>query len=252
MKRRAALILFLAALALRASAGQGDLRYDPSAPEALLAWRDPSRLHVAALYQRFSRTVDFDGIERRLDADLVEAQIGLAPWPWLLLYGQVGSTTEARLRNAMSRDASAAAGGLLGIRVNLWQIDQGVDVSSWRFTVKLAGEYAYRTADDDGSGSLAWSQTLLALPLEYHFTFQRTFRHLYLSDFHALALYAGPAFSQVDGTWKRNGIRQDFDESDAVGVLGGADLWLLDNLAFGLRLDWFQETSWQLNVRYRF
>ena len=37
-----------------------------------------------------------------------------------------------------------------------------------------------------------------------------------------------------------------------VGVVGGADLWLLENLSFGARAEWFEETSMELAVRYRF
>ena len=36
------------------------------------------------------------------------------------------------------------------------------------------------------------------------------------------------------------------------GAVAGANLWLLENLAFGARADWFERTSLLLSVLYRF
>lgn len=240
----------LAAVMLGTAAVQAQ-RPDAAAPEALLTWRDPARLEVGAIYAHLSREVELAGAEWRLRGEAVDVQLGVSPWPWLLLFGQVGAS-EARLRGPMHRDGSAGAGGRLGAHLNVWQIYEGVQVSSWRFTVKLAGEYAYRTARDDGAGELRWSEALVALPLDYYLSFSRTYRHLYLSELHGVGIFAGPAFSVVDGTWERRGVRTSFGEAEAAGFVAGADLWLLGNLAFGARVDWFGETSMQLNVRYRF
>ena len=243
--------LVVALLGGTAAHGQRELRDDPSAPESLITWRDPAQVQAGLVYSHVSRMVDVGGVESKFRADAVDAQIGVSPWSWLLLYGQAGAS-DGRLRDAMSADASTGAGGLLGVRLNLWQVFEGVQVTSWRFTVKLAGEYSYRTAEDDGSGSLAWSEALVALPLDYYLSFSRTYRHLYLSELHGMSIYGGPAFSQIEGTWERRGTRRDFDEADSFGAVAGADLWLLRNLCFGARLDWFEESSMQVNVRYRF
>ena len=104
----------------------------------------------------------------------------------------------------------------------------------------------------DGAGDLRWGEALVMLPLDYHLSFARTFRNDYLNEFQGFHLYVGPAFSKLDGTWTRAGTERDFEEQEAFGVVGGGELWLLDNLAFGARFDWFEGTSGQVTVRYRF
>jgi len=225
---------------------------DRSADVALLTWRDPVSWQFGLVYTHLSRSVDMGNIEDSLRGDLMDVAVGLNPWPWLLLYGQVGAS-KARL-DALREEPSNGAGGLLGARVNLWQLYEGVQNTAWRVTLQLAGQYAYRTSNDDGDGDgdIQWSETLVMLPLRYHLTFARTFRNIFMTEFQGVSCYAGPAFSSLDGTWKRREVETDFEETEAFGIVGGVDLWLLDNLAFGARVDWFESTTFQLNVQYRF
>ena len=224
---------------------------DPSADRALLTWSDPAPWQVGLVYQNISRPVELEGAEWDLSGDAIDASIGVTPWDWLLLYGQAGISS-ARLDGPMREDADYGAGGLLGASVNLWQVYEGVQVTSWRFTIKLAGQYAYRTTADNGEGEVQWGEALVMLPLDYHLTFARTFRNFYMAEFQGFHVYVGPAYSQVDGTWTRNDLEREFEEAQAVGVVGGIELWLLENLAFGVRADWFDGTSAQLSVRYHF
>lgn len=243
--------LVLALLAAPAARASLNVEEDASADPALLTWRDPVPWEFGIGYAQVSRPVELEGAEADLSAQTVEARAGVSPWPVLLLYGQVGAT-EGRLEGVMGADGSAGAGGLLGARVNLWQIYQGVDRSAWRVTLQLAGQYAYRTVDDDGAGELEWGEALVMLPLDYHLTFARTFRNAYARDFQSFHLYAGPAYSKLDGSWTRAGVERDFEEGESFGAVYGAELWLLANLAFGARADWFDGTSWQVTVRYCF
>lgn len=239
------------ALGAAAAVAQRNVMEDPSADPALLTWRDPFPWQAGLVYQHLSRPVDLDGVERELSANIGDVAIGVMPWPWLLLYGQAGAS-DGRLEGLMREDAEFGAGGLLGARVNLWQIYEGVQKTAWRLTLQLAGQYAYRTAADDGEGDLEWGETLVMLPLDYHLSFARTYRNYYMAEFQGFSLYVGPAYSKVDGTWTQNSLEREFEETQAVGVVGGAELWLLENLAFGARADWFDGTSLQLSVRYRF
>ena len=52
-------------------------------------------------------------------------------------------------------EATKIAGGLLGARLNVWQLNEGVQRTAWRVTLQAAGQYAYRTSEDDGDGDLA-------------------------------------------------------------------------------------------------
>lgn len=224
---------------------------DASGETALLTWKDPVPWQAGLIYQRLSRPVELDGTEWDLKAHVAEAMVGVSPWPWLLLYGQAGAA-EARLSEAMAASADAGAGGLLGARLNAWQIHQGAHRTAWRLTLQAAGQYAYRTSADGGEGELRWHETLLMLPLDYHLSFARTFRNTYAGEFQSLHVYVGPAYSKLDGTWSRDGRDRDFAGAEEFGVVGGGELWLLENLAFGARFDWFDGTSGQITVRYRF
>lgn len=250
MKTTAGWMLMLA-VAVPAAFASLNVQEDSSAEGSLLTWRDPLPWQCGIGYANLSRPVVLEGSEVDLKGEIVDAMVGVSPWPWLLLYAQAG-VSEGRLSGAMDADPSAAAGGLVGARVNLWQIYQGVERTSWRVTLQLAGQYAYRTSDDDGDGDLSWEEALVAMPVDFHLSFARTFRNEYVGEFQSFHLYAGPAVSTLDGKWKRPGPDREFEESEEFGVVYGAELWLLENLAFGGRAEWFDATSWQLTVRYRF
>jgi len=238
-------------MVLGASVGVAkNVEEDRSADVALLTWSHPLNWQVGLVYTHLSRSVDMGNIEESLRGDLVDVGVGVNPWPWLLLYGQVGAS-KAQL-DAIREEPSNGAGGLLGARVNLWQLYEGVQETSWRVTLQIAGQYAYRTSEDDGDGDLQWGEMLVMMPLKYHLTFARTFRNIFMSEFQSVSCYAAPAFSSLNGTWTRREVETDFDESESFGLVAGVDLWLLENLSFGARVDWFDSTTLQLNVLYRF
>jgi hypothetical protein len=250
MKTLACWTLTMALAATSALAQRNEME-DLSADQALLSSRDPSVWQVGLAYANLSRAVDLDGFAATLRGNVIDATIGVSPWPWLLFYGQVGGSS-ARLDPQMREDAGFGGGGLFGANLNVWQLYEGVEATAWRVTLKLAGQYAYRTAADDGEGELRWGETLVLLPLDYHLSFARSFRNYYTAEFQSLHFYVGPAFSKLNGTWNRGGQERDFAESQPYGVVGGAELWLLDNLSFGARADWFDGTSIQLSILYRF
>ncbi len=243
--------MLLALIAAPAALGQRNVREDASAPVALVTLPDASRWQAGLDYAHLSRPVELDGVEWRLRGDVVDVFVGYSPAPWLMLYGQAGAS-QARLDSLLQEEPGAGAGGLLGVRVNLWQLHEGVQVSSWRFSLLLDGQAAYRTTDDEGDGELRWSEIKAMLPLDYHLTFARTFRNFYMAEFHSLRIYAGPAVSKLDGTWERGGQKRDFEESRAFGVVAGTELWLLENLSFGARGEWFDASAMHVTLRYRF
>jgi hypothetical protein len=251
MKKIACWTLMLVLGAPVVFATEQNMKEDLSADPALLTWSNPGAWQFGLAYTRVSRPVDLEGAEWDLRGDIVDAMVGVSPWPWMLLYGQVGSS-KASLDGALREDPSAGAGGLLGARINLWQLYEGLQATAWRVTLQLAGQYTFRTTEDDGDGDIQWGETLVMLPLNYHLSFARSFRNDYMSEFQSVEAYAGPAFSKVDGTWTHRGTEQDFEEVQSFGVVGGVELWLLENLAFGARADAFDGTSLQLTVRYRF
>ena len=83
-------------------------------------------------------------------------------------------------------------------------------------------------------------------------TFSRSYRHSFLGEFHSLQVFAGPALSKINGKWKQSGATIKFREAESAGVAGGGDLWLMENLSFGARVEWFEKVSARVNVRYLF
>ena len=241
----------LLALCATLASAQRNVEEDVSGEQALLTWSNPAGWEAGLVYAHVSRDVDLEGQTARLKGDIAEAEIGVSPWSWLLLYGRAGGS-RARLEGVMRDESDAGGGGGGGALLNLWQVYEGVQVTAWRLTLQLAGQYLYHTTQDDGDGQLEWGEALVWLPLNYHLSFARTFRNSYMAEFQSLAVYAGPAFSKVDGTWTRHGVEQDFEEEDNFGVVGGGEFWLLENLSFGARAEWFEQTSLQATVRYRF
>lgn len=236
---------------LPAAQGQWEKHEDTTVPAAIITLTDASRWEAGLVYAHMSRRVDLEGQECRLRGDVVDVFLGFAVVPWLQLYGQVGAS-QARLDDILNPRPGAGAGGLIGARLNLWQFHADRTESSWRFTVQVDGQVAHRTTDDKGGGDLHWTEALVMLPLDYHLTFEHTSRNLYMAEFHSLHAYAGPAFSSLEGAWELDEMKRDFEESESFGVVAGAELWLFENLAFGARADWFDSTTLQLMVRYRF
>ncbi|HOO21069.1 MAG TPA: hypothetical protein PLJ99_06370 [Kiritimatiellia bacterium] len=250
MKKWMAGGLVLAAL-LPAAQGQWEKHEDTSAPVALVTLADASRWQAGLAYAHVSRTVELDARESRLQGDVADIFLGFSVAPWLQLYGQAG-VSRARIDDLLNPRPGAGAGGLLGARLDLWQYHAGHPETSWRFTIPLDARIAHRTTDDKGAGEIRWTEILVAMPLDYHLTFAHNSRNFYMSEFHSLRLYAGPAFSDIDGTWEAGGTRRDFEESESLGAVAGAELWLLENVSFGARADWFDSTTLHLTVRYRF
>ncbi len=251
MKTWMAWTMLLLLASAPAARGQRNIQEDRSAPVALVTLPDASRWEAGLGYARISRGIDLEGSERHLRANLVDVGLGLWVMPWMQVYGRVGAA-EARVVGSMDY-LSAWAAGVVGAKINLWQMHQGDQVTAWRFTIPVEVQYAYRTTrEDDAFGELKWSETMVTLPLSYHLSFARTFRNFFMSEWNSLQLTLGPAYSVVSGTWMRNSFRYEFEEQDAVGIVGGVELWLLDNLSFAARAEWFGDTTLHLGVRYRF
>ena len=111
--------------------------------------------------------------------------------------------------------------------------------------------YRYDMAPDAGA-SLEWFEGFAAMPLYYLLSATRSRRTPDVRDFHAIGAYAGPAVSTIDGRRELGDTKIDFEQSDLAGAVGGIDLWLLSNLRFGGRLEYFGDCAWSLSCEYSF
>lgn len=221
---------------------------DDTAQRALLTWKEPWTIEAGLVYTYMDREMEDFG---NLTANMGDVRLGLELTPWWSIYGQVGASS-AEL-DVMPTSASYSVGGLLGTRVNLWQLYEGEVKTSWRLTLQVDASYAYRTANDDsGSGDVDWSEVFVMLPVNYHLSFARTYRNKSMGEFHSLEFFVAPAFSKIDGTWSRNGLDVDFSEDQSFGVAAGMELWLTPRISFYGRGLFFGDASLNAGVRYTF
>ena len=224
-----------------------NIREDASAPYALVTWDEPVRVQAGILYTHMDRATEGYG---NLKANIYDLQLGVEVTSWWLLYGQIGgSSAELAI---MPEAADMDVGGLLGTRVNVWQVYDDTRRSAWRLTLQLDASYAYRAAKDGGSGALQWSEILVMLPVNYHLSLARTARNQYLSDFNSIAIFVAPVFSQLDGTWKLNNRDVDFEAERMFGFAVGLDFWLTERLSLSARATVIQDITASVGVRYSF
>lgn len=225
----------------------GNLHEDESAPQALVTWDEPVRVQAGILYTYMDRATEEYG---NLKANIIDLQLGVEATSWWLLYGQIGGSS-AEL-DPMPESADMDVGGLLGTRLNLWQIYDDTRKSAWRLTLQLDASYAYRSASDGGSGSLKWGEIQVMLPVNYHLSLARSARNQYLSDFHSISIFVAPVFSKIDGTWKLNDRDYDFKEENMFGAAVGLDFWLTERLSFNARAMIIQDITASAGISYSF
>ena len=226
---------------------------DASAPEAVWAWNDPVPWRVGAWVARANRPVRMEGADWDWQADSLEAEIGVAPWGWLELYGRAGAYRGKMEHGSWSTGRTGAGpGGALGAAATLWEIGPERDTAAWRFTIGLLGEYAWRSGGEKDGRKAHWGEAYFFLPLNYHLTMHVTQRSTYATEMHALDLFAGPACSLLDGKWTSAGTKADFSEGQAAGISGGLRLWLRENTGITGRVDWFDGWSFRAGAEYRF
>ena len=152
---RAVLLAVAAAGVVGIAAARAETRPDnPNAPRALFTLSQAPNWQVGASYGRLNKAIKVEGVEEKLRADVIDATFAVSPLPWLQLYAQAGAS-EAKVADLMRDKGGFSGGGLAGAGVNLFQYNEGIQHSAWRFTVRLAGQYEWRTSSDEGSGKLS-------------------------------------------------------------------------------------------------
>lgn len=261
MKRWYLALAMVAAMGLpaasRATDGGVHSRFEPdaSAPEALFAWNDPVPWRVGVVAGRAKRPVKVGDSVWDFEADSLEAEIAVAPWGWMELYGRAGGFRPKMEAGGFSwGKTDVGAGGALGTRLNLWEIGPEHGTAVWRVTIGLRAEYAWRTGKELDGAKASWGEAFFLLPVNYHLSYHGTQRSSYSTEAHALDLYVGPACSLVDGDWtpKGGGQKFSFSEDQAVGIAGGMRIWLLESLAVEGEVEWFDAWTLRGGVAYRF
>lgn len=241
----------------RAADGGAHSRFDPdaSAPESLFAWNDPVPWRAGVVATRTKRPVRMQKSVWDFEVDSLEAEIAVAPWGWLELYGRAGGfRPKMELDGHSWGKTDVGAGGALGLNANLWEIAPERGTAAWRLSIGLRAEYAWRTGKELEGAKAQWGEAFFFLPVNYHLAYHGTQRSTYATEAHALDLYLGPACSLVDGDWtpKRGTGKIGFREDQAAGIAGGIRIWLLENLGVGGEVAWFDALTLQGGLEYRF
>lgn len=229
--------------------------HDASAPESLFAWNDPVPWRAAVVAGRVKRPVRRQNTVWNFEADSLEAEIAVAPWGWLELYGRAGGfRPKLELGGHSWGKTDVGAGGALGTCLNLWEIGPDHDAAAWRVTIGLRAEYAWRTGKELDGTKAEWGEAFFFLPVNYHLSYHGTQRSTYSTEAHALDLFVGPACSLLDLDWtpQRGGDKLSFREDQAAGIAGGIRIWLIESLSLNGEVEWFDVWTFRGGLEYRF
>lgn len=240
-------------IARAAEAPASHMLPDASAPEGLWTLNDPVPWRVGAWVSRVNRPVRMRNADWDWQSDALEAQIEVAPWGWLVLYGRAGAYRgKMELGSHAAGRTDVGPGGALGAKATLWEVAPERSTAAWNFTVGIQGEYAWRWGAETDGRKAEWKEAYFFLPLNYHLTMHVTQRSSYMTESHALDLFVGPSCSLLDGEWTEPGLTGDFEEHQVAGISGGLRIWLMENLGVTGWIDWFDACTYRAGMEYRF
>lgn len=211
--------------------------------EPLIASEDVGFAAVAAGFEYVHRLVDVDGVgRRRFVARCGYGTLSLDLARWLTVFGGAGET-EARFPNPRQYGQEELL-WLVGARASLWEFpitSPAFLASRIRFQ---AGLTSLHHRSDLEPGSLEWSETRTALLVRAE-RLAENWRRLADPAPYSLTLYAGPVWSVLDGKLEGDAVVQrwgrwstTFEENHALGVTGGATLWITRRLSAGAEARW--------------
>jgi hypothetical protein len=214
--------------------------------QPLVAGRISERLTIGVGYDKLERGIEFDNLpDFVLEADTMTGYVGYDMLPWLTAFVTVGGS---KVKDVDGADYGVKFSG--GFSAYLWEGDVLVPAyMSGRLSIKAMMEVS-RSESDTDFGTIEWMDVMVALPIGYE-KFDRypaSASGLQTS----LALYAGPAFSYMTGSFDRTFGSRDFDASQLLGVVAGADVYFSPSVAIGAKIIAFDELSYGASARFHF
>jgi len=192
-------------------------------------------------YQMTKRTVSLDaGGKSVMQARVISAEVGVDLFSWWQVFGTIGRS-EAGWETGVYGDGKVKWSG--GMHFNWWHYDiTEPEFMEGRLSFQTTAEFAqYRSGDDT-----RWNDAYADLTLNYELFAEKQKDTKAVP--YSLALYGGAALSKLSG--RLNG--SDFSEDQAFGVVGGADLYIAQNLSLGGQILYFDKPSYGISVRYHF
>lgn len=212
---------------------------DAGSRESLIKSDDLYPFSVGVDYLKISRDIEWDSGETgEMDGDGWVAFFGVDPVPWVTVYLTAG-LTETGVTGALEESSEPIWS--FGMDLNLWHYDL-TDPEFMEGRLSLRGGFEGTMGEMDEGDWTAWSGFLTA---NYEI-FVRKIQSIDRVPY-SLVLNAGPAFSILDGD-----AGEDFEGTDSVGFVYGADLFVSHTLSLGFHLQDVDSKNYRISARYRF
>jgi opacity protein-like surface antigen len=217
--------------------------------ETLLEQASLKRLSIGVNYEQIVRPVSMENVDNKptLKARHTSGYLGIDLTRWFTLFGTAGAI-EAKEKEESDYENFDVAWGA-GAYLNLWQYNvQDPNFLAGRLSFRLLGEFSQNRSSDKTEWK--WNEIYSAFLVGYEiFTTSPAATQKYP---YSLLLYGGPALSFLDGHYKKNGVKNDFDEEQSIGIVGGVDLFISHNLSAGGYIQYYDDATFGASVRYHF
>ena len=216
--------------------------------EPLVAGRVSERLTVGVGYERLERGIDFDDLpDAVLEADTISGYVGYDALSWLTIFATAGGS---KVDDEIDVETDYGLKLSAGASAYLWEGDVLVPAfMSGRLSIKAMAEIS-RSESDTDFGRVEWLDVMVALPIGYEKFDRYPVSASGLQT--SLALYAGPAFSYLQGKADTLFGDLDFDASQLIGVVAGADVYFSPSVSIGAKVAAFDEVSYGASARFHF
>ena len=196
---------------------------------------------VGVDYQMIKRTVSLDaGGKNVLQARVYSAEVGVDLFSWWQVFGSLG-TSQAGWEAFDYGDNKLAWSA--GTHFNWWHYDiTEPEFMEGRLSFQTTAAFSQLSSGND----TRWYDAYADLTLNYEI-FAEKQKDLKAIPY-SLALYGGVAFSKLSG----HVMGADFGEDKAVGLVGGADVFIARNLSVGAQVLYFDKPGFGVSARYHF
>lgn len=244
--RHALLPVILLAAALPASAASQAVQMNRA---SLIESDGIPRISAGASIELLSREVVAYDTAGSLEATSYSGYLGCDLWRWLTVFGTLGSM------NLDTLEVPGTTGSFdsdlrwsLGFQASIWHVDlTKPDYMRGRLSIGITTEYTDCSSADDYS-DISWTDTMVALPVGYEIPNEA----MVYWGVHSLYLYAGPAYSAIDGDVETPTVTVPFEQSHDFGALMGADIFAAPNLSLGGSMLYVDDLTVTASVRYHF
>jgi hypothetical protein len=223
---------------------------DSGERESLIEAHNLGWLSVGVDYAQIERSVKLqdEAGPALLKADVYSGQLGVDIVDWLTLFGTAGATQARIGKEGEFQSGRFKYSG--GVRINWWHYDiKDPAFMAGRISFRSIGEYSQHESGS-GSEAIQWEELYGDLILNYEFFVEKMKNWEQYP--YSLALFVGPAWSQIDGQAGEGAGARSMEADQAIGVVGGLDLFFSHNLSVGAQALYYDEYTLSASIRYHF